>query len=62
VTVVSRLGGQVLLASGSAVTTANARGRRHAELASGFAGTMFEGWVPVLGARHSSRTLYDWAG
>ncbi|HEX8303779.1 MAG TPA: ATP-binding protein [Jatrophihabitans sp.] len=61
VTVVSRLGGQVLLASGSEVTTANARGRRHAELSSGFVGTMFEGWVPVTGARHSSPTLYDWA-
>jgi hypothetical protein len=62
VTVVSRLGGEVLLASGSEVTTANARGRRHAELASGFAGTMFEGWVPVTAARHGSPTLYDWAG
>jgi hypothetical protein len=62
VTVVSRLGGEVLLASGSEVTTANARGRRHAELASCFAGTMFEGWVPVTGARHGRPTLYDWAG
>ena len=62
VTVVSRLGGGVLLASGSEVTTANARGRRHAELTSGFVGTMFEGWVPVTGARHSSPALYDWAG
>jgi hypothetical protein len=62
VTVVSRLGGGVLLASGSEVTTANARGRRHAELACGFVGTMFEGWVPVNGARHSSAALYDWSG
>jgi hypothetical protein len=60
-TVVSRLGGEVLLASGSAVATANARGRRYAELTEGFVGTMFEGWVPVNGARHGSPTLYDWA-
>ncbi|HEY0165532.1 MAG TPA: hypothetical protein VGB75_00690 [Jatrophihabitans sp.] len=62
VTVVSRLGGEVLLASGSALATADARGRRHAELANGFVGTMFEGWVPVSGARHRSQKLYDWAG
>ncbi|MEO7261717.1 MAG: hypothetical protein ABI047_10750 [Jatrophihabitantaceae bacterium] len=62
VTVVSRLGGEVLLASGSALATANARGRRHAELPQRFIGTMFEGWVPVSGARHSRPTLYDWAG
>ena len=62
VTVVSRLGGEVLLASGSAVATANARGRRYAELAPGFVGTMFEGWIPVGRARHGSPTLYDWAG
>lgn len=62
VSVVSRLGGEVLLASGSALTTANARGRRHAQLHTRFTGTMFEGWVPVSGARHGSPTLYDWAG
>lgn len=62
VTVVSRLGGEVLMASGSAVATANARGRRHAELASGFVGTMFEGWVPVAGPRHDSPPLYGWDG
>jgi hypothetical protein len=62
VTVVSRLGGEVLLASGSEVTTANARGRCHAGLSSGFVGTLFEGWVPVTGARHGSATLYDWVG
>ena len=61
VSVVSRLGGEVLLGSGSAVATANARGRRYAELASGFVGTMFEGWVPVNGARHGGSRLYDWA-
>ncbi|MEO6500684.1 MAG: hypothetical protein ABIQ09_02090 [Jatrophihabitantaceae bacterium] len=62
VSVVSRLGGEILLASGTALATANARGRRHAELANRFVGTMFEGWVPVSGARHGSPTLYDWAG
>lgn len=62
VSVVSRLGGEVLLASGSALATANARGRRHAELRNRFVGTMFEGWVPVSGARHGSPSLYDWAG
>jgi len=61
VAVVSRLGGEVLMASGSAVATADSRGRRHAELASRFTGTVFEGWVPVNGARHSSASLYDWA-
>lgn len=61
VTVVSRLGGEVLMASGSALATANARGRRHTELAHDFVGTMFEGWVPVTGARHGSPSLYDWA-
>jgi len=60
VTVVSRLGGGVLLASGSALVTANARGRRHAELEQPFVGTMFEGWVPVVDARHSRQRLYDW--
>ncbi|HEV2886090.1 MAG TPA: hypothetical protein VGX49_04205 [Jatrophihabitans sp.] len=59
VSVVSRLGGAVLLASGSALATANARGRRHGELAQPFVGTMFEGWVPVTAARHSRATLYD---
>lgn len=59
VTVVSRLGGEVLLASGSALTTANARGRRHDELFQPFVGTIFEGWVPIPGARHRSPTLYD---
>lgn len=62
VSVVSRLGGEVLLASGSALTTANARGRRHAQLRNRFLGTIFEGWVPVSGARHGTPTLYDWAG
>ena len=62
VTVVSRLGGEVLVASGSAVATANARGRRYAELGHGFVGTLFEGWIPVSVARHGSPTLYDWAG
>ena len=62
VSVVSRLGGEVLLASGSALATANSRGRRHAVLQNRFLGTMFEGWVPVTGARHGSPTLYDWAG
>lgn len=62
VSVVSRLGGEVLLASGSALATANARGRRHTELRHRFVGTMFEGWVPVGRARHGSPTLYDWAG
>jgi hypothetical protein len=62
VSVVSRLGGEVLLATGSALATANARGRRHTELPNRFVGTMFEGWVPVSGARHGRPTLYDWAG
>jgi hypothetical protein len=62
VSVVSRLGGEVLLASGSALATANARGRRHAQLANGFVGTIFEGWVPVGEPRHGGPTLYDWAG
>jgi len=61
VAVVSRLGGGVLLASGSALATANARGRRHTELEQRFVGTMFEGWVPVTEARHSRQRLYDWA-
>ncbi len=60
VAVVSRLGGGVLLASGSALATANARGRRHTELDQPFTGTMFEGWVPVSEARHSGQRLYDW--
>jgi hypothetical protein len=58
---VSRLGGGVLLASGSTVATANARGRRYSELPEGFLGTMFEGWVPVNGARHGRPALYEWA-
>jgi hypothetical protein len=62
VTVVSRLGGEVLLASGSALATANARGRRHVNLRNGFAGTIFEGCVPVTRARHSPSALYDSAG
>ena len=61
VTVVSRLGGEVLLASGSALTTANARGRRHGRLRGRFVGTIFEGWVPVTSARHGRTSLYDWA-
>ncbi|MBV9821081.1 MAG: hypothetical protein JO144_02460 [Actinobacteria bacterium] len=60
VTVVSRLGGEVLLASGSALATANARGRRHTELRQRFVGTLFEGWVPVTEARHSRQRLDDW--
>jgi len=60
VAVVSRLGGEVLLASGSALATANARGRRHTELEQPFVGTMFEGWVPVTEARHGRQRLYDW--
>jgi hypothetical protein len=60
VSVVSRLGGEVLLASGSALATANARGRRHENLRSGFVGTIFEGWVPVTAARHGKAGLYEW--
>jgi hypothetical protein len=62
VSVVSRLGGEVLLASGSGLATANARGRRHVDLRNQFVGTMFEGWVPVTQARHGFSALYDWAG
>lgn len=61
VSVVSRLGGEVLLASGSALATANARGRRHVDLRNRFLGTMFEGSVPVSRPRHGSSALYDWA-
>jgi hypothetical protein len=60
VSVVSRLGGEVLLASGSALATANARGRRHIDLRNQFIGTIFEGSVPVTQARHGSHALYDW--
>jgi hypothetical protein len=60
VSVVSRLGGEVLLASGSALATANARGRRHVDLRNQFLGTIFEGWVPVTQARHGASPLYDW--
>ena len=62
VCVVSRLGGEVLLASGSALATANARGRRRVDLRNQFVGTMFEGSVPVTQPRHGLRALYDWAG
>jgi len=62
VSVVSRLGGEVLLASGSALATANARGRRHVDLRSRFVGTVFEGWVPVTRARHGRSRLYGWTG
>ncbi len=58
VAIVSALGGQVLLASGTAATTATARGRLHLDLAGGFAGTIFEGSVPAGGDWPGSHALY----
>jgi hypothetical protein len=58
VAIVSSLGGQILLASGTAATTATARGRLHRQLDAGFAGTIFEGSVPAGGGRHRPGGLY----
>lgn len=56
--VVSGLDGEVLLASGTAATSATARGRRHLRLRAAFSGTIFEGSVPAAGTRHRRADLY----
>ena len=58
VDIVSSLDGEILLASGSAASTATARGRRHYELVAGFHGTIFEGAVPATSGRHRRGGLY----
>ena len=54
VAIVSSLGGQVLLASGTAASTATSRDRQHRELAAGYHGTIFEGSVPARPARRAT--------
>lgn len=58
VDIVSALGGEILLASGTAATRATGRGRRHHELPNRFTGTIFEGAVPATAGRHRSGMLY----
>jgi anti-anti-sigma regulatory factor len=59
VDIVSALGGEILLASGSAATRATGRGRQHHQLADRFTGTIFEGAVPATVGRHRSGRLYE---
>ncbi|HJQ00442.1 MAG TPA: hypothetical protein VJ851_02475 [Jatrophihabitans sp.] len=58
VDIVSGLGGDILLASGDAATSATARGRRHRRLHTRFQGTIFEGAVPATSGRHRRGDLY----
>lgn len=58
VDIVSSLGGEVLLASGDAATSATDRGHRHRVLNARFHGTIFEGAVPAGSARHRRGELY----
>lgn len=58
VTVLNRLGGSLMLASGDSSTYATPRGRRHMAVSRVFSGTVVEGSVPVDMGRHRRGTLY----
>jgi hypothetical protein len=62
VDIVSSLGGEILLASGDAATSATGRGRRHRLLNARFHGTIFEGAVPATVGRHRRGGLYGQPG
>ncbi|MHA3700725.1 hypothetical protein ACXR2U_00955 [Jatrophihabitans sp. YIM 134969] len=51
---VGALGGQLVVASGDALTAADRNGRTHQPTRAWRAGTVLEGWVPLAQARHAS--------